>query len=169
MFLPSRNFYKCKQVVYVIVICISCLRLSLQSCCCIFTWLSPFLYCTVVVACLLLYTFLYCTVVVACLLLWPFFILMLLLFLCLFVHHVNKAIILFCHFNNTISILVTIFSGVWACLRLNIFTMKPVSRTLISTSGTVGPSLRLNFFASFSCNFRPIAVVLEINFKVAQA
>ena len=78
MSLPSRNFYKCKQVVYVIVVCVFCLRFSLQSCCCLFTCLSPFLYCTVVVAWLLLYLF--------------FLILMLLLYFCLFIDYVNKSI-----------------------------------------------------------------------------
>ena len=47
--------------------------------------------------------------VVACLFLNPFFILMLLLYFCLLVKHVNKSIIIIfeafvCHFNNTISI-----------------------------------------------------------------
>ena len=42
MFLHSRNIYKCKQAVY----CVFCLRLSLQSCCCLFIYLSVILYCT---------------------------------------------------------------------------------------------------------------------------
>ena len=44
MSLPSQNLYKYKQVVYVIVVYVFCLRLSSQSCCCLFTCLSPFLY-----------------------------------------------------------------------------------------------------------------------------
>ena len=42
MFLPLRNVYKCKHDVSVIVFCVFCLRLPLQSCCCLFTSLSPF-------------------------------------------------------------------------------------------------------------------------------
>ena len=40
---PSRNLYKCKQVVYVIVVCVFCYRLSLQRCCCLYFFI-PFLY-----------------------------------------------------------------------------------------------------------------------------
>ena len=58
MSLPSRNLYKCKHVIHVIVVCVFCLRLSLQCCC----WLFIYLFI-------------------------PFFILMLLLYLCLFVDH----------------------------------------------------------------------------------
>ena len=58
--LPSQNLYKCKQVVYVIVICVFCLRLFLQCCCCFFTCLSPY------------------------------FILMMLLYFCLFVDNIKK-------------------------------------------------------------------------------
>ena len=87
--MPSRNLYKCKNVVYVIVVCGFCLRLSLQC------WL------------LLPVRLLACA----------FFKLMFIPYFCLFVDNVNKSIVfLFIafvhHFNvkrcNTISIFVTI-------------------------------------------------------------
>ena len=71
--------YKCKQFVYVIVVCVFRLCLSLPNCC-FFT--SPSL----------------------------FVILMLLLYFCLFVDRVNNNFWSFYHFNNMISIFVTIFT-----------------------------------------------------------
>ena len=67
--------------VYVVVVCVFCLRLSLQSCCCLLICLSLFG--------------------------------VLLLYFCLFVDQVNKCIVFVFgafvyHFNNTISIIVTV-------------------------------------------------------------
>ena len=42
MFLPWLNLYKSKHYVSVIIICVFCLCLSLQSCCCLFILYSPF-------------------------------------------------------------------------------------------------------------------------------
>ena len=99
--MPSRNLYKCKQIVCCNFFIL--FTLSVQCCCCMFTCLSLFLYTDVVVDCLLLY---------------PFFILMLLLYFCLFIDHVNKLIMFvfgtfLCHFNNTIFIFVTIYTYIY--------------------------------------------------------
>ena len=44
---------------FFIVICVFCLRLTLQYCCCMFTCLSSVFYTGIVVACLLLYPLTY--------------------------------------------------------------------------------------------------------------
>ena len=51
--LPSRNLYKCKQVVYVIVVCVFCSRLSLQSCLHVY----PLFYTDIVAIFLFIYLF----------------------------------------------------------------------------------------------------------------
>ena len=90
MRMSSRNLFKCKQVVY----CVFCLRLSLQSCCCLFIWLYAI--------------FIYLGHLI-------FFILMLLLYYKhLFVNRVNKSIIFVLwafvyHFKKIITIFVTLF------------------------------------------------------------
>ena len=62
MSLPLRNLYKCKQVVH----CYLCILFTLSFALLLPVYLFiPFLYCTVVVACLLLYPFFFLTDVVA--------------------------------------------------------------------------------------------------------
>ena len=98
MSLPSRNLYTCKQVVSVIVACIFSLRLSLQSCCCLFTCLFPFY--TALCCCLFTSLSLFYTDVVA--------IFLFIRWSCKQVHCV--CFLSFCLFvsNNTISIFVII-------------------------------------------------------------
>ena len=104
MSLPLWNHYICKQFVY----CHFCIlfMLPLQCSCCMFTLSFAFLYCTLLLAVyfinvnkllaellwalIFLISFFSTEIIVACQRLYPFFILILLVYFCLFVAHVNN-------------------------------------------------------------------------------